>query len=116
MKTKLIESDKCKDLNCGRRGGGGTKGFRARLPRASVCTTARSLRREGGCSMGATPFIALNSDYIMATYFHGTRFLRFLVHSLKDSVTQPHIADTKGVSLGPVTEIRGHLVCCEYPA
>lgn len=56
MKTKLIENDKClksdKDLNEGDRGGGGTKGFRASLARASVCTTARSLRRgERGAAL-----------------------------------------------------------------
>ena len=52
MKTKLIESDKCKDLSGGGRGGGGTKGFPAGLARASVCTTARSLRRgEKGAAL-----------------------------------------------------------------
>ena len=72
--------------------------------------------REGGCSMPANPFIALNSDYNMVTYFHGTWFLQFLVQSLKDSAAQSHTADTKGVSLGPAIEIRGHFICCEDPA
>lgn len=43
----------------------------------SVCVLGGSeekSRREGGCSMPANPFIALNSDYNMVTYFHGTWF------------------------------------------
>ena len=46
MKTKLIENDKCKYLKGGSRGVGRTKGFRARLSRTSVCTTAWSLRGD----------------------------------------------------------------------
>ena len=85
----------------------------------SVCVLGGSEEksgREGGCSMPGNPFIALNSDYIMVNHFHGTCFLQFLVQSLKDSATQSHTADTKGLSLGPAIEIRGHFICCGDPA